>query len=206
MAGQHGFARTMPWSINVADNGQSAICQLTPNDKTLAAWPHKFKLTYTVSLEDKDLKTTLQVQNADDLPFEFTALLHTYFGVPDIIKAKVKGLHGLQYADKLDGSRLHKENREEITIDGEVDRNYMPFPHEAILEYPGARLTLITDSGLPDLVLWNPWIEKANALADFDDEEYKQMVCLESGKIMSPIKLEPNQIWAGSQTLSVTFD
>lgn len=206
MAGQHGFARTMPWSINVADNGQSAVCELTQNEKTYDMWPYKFKLVYTIMLEGSDLKTTLHVHNADEKPFEFTALLHTYFAVPDITQVKVKGLQGLEYADKLDGGCLHQENREEITIDGETDRNYVSFPHHAILEYPGARLAIRTDACLPDLVLWNPWIEKARSLADFDDEEYKKMVCLESGKIMSAVDLRPDQIWCGSQTLSANFD
>lgn len=35
-------------------------------------------------------------------------------------------------------------------------------------------------SGFPDAVVWNPWVAKAQAMADFGDEEYK-VVTLASG-------------------------
>jgi D-hexose-6-phosphate mutarotase len=28
-------------------------------------------------------------------------------------------------------------------------------------------------SGFPDAVVWNPWVAKSQAMADFGDEEYK---------------------------------
>lgn len=33
--------------------------------------------------------------------------------------------------------------------------------------------------GMPDVVLWNPWADKAKALADMGDEEFRHMVCVE---------------------------
>ena len=30
-------------------------------------------------------------------------------------------------------------------------------------------------------VVWNPWVEKAAAMGDFDDLGYKEMVCVEAG-------------------------
>ncbi len=38
---------------------------------------------------------------AGDKPFEFTAALHTYLEVQDIALAKVQGLQGLEYLDKV---------------------------------------------------------------------------------------------------------
>ena len=37
----------------------------------------------------------------DDVEFDFTCLLHTYFGVEDISKVEVFGLKGLEYIDKV---------------------------------------------------------------------------------------------------------
>jgi hypothetical protein len=37
---------------------------------------------------------------------------------------------------------------------------------------PGLTFT-ITKPGFPDAVVWNPWVDKSCAMADFGDEEYK---------------------------------
>lgn len=38
---------------------------------------------------------------ADNKPFEFTALFHTYFRVPDVTRTAISGLKGLTYVDKV---------------------------------------------------------------------------------------------------------
>jgi galactose mutarotase-like enzyme len=46
-------------------------------------WPNKFKLFFTVTLNDDTLRTNLSVKNeSTDKPFDFQALLHTYYFVP----------------------------------------------------------------------------------------------------------------------------
>ena len=46
-------------------------------------WPKKFKLFFTVTLNDDTLRTNLSVKNeGPDTPFDFHALLHTYYSVP----------------------------------------------------------------------------------------------------------------------------
>ena len=63
--------------------------------------PHAFKAVFTVSLHGEKLRTDLRVINTGDAAFEFTAALHSYFEVLDIAKAKVNGLAGLKYLDKV---------------------------------------------------------------------------------------------------------
>lgn len=63
--------------------------------------PHKFKAVYSVHLHGEDLHTDLRVINQDDKPLSFTGALHSYFEVLDISKAKVYGLDGLTYLDKV---------------------------------------------------------------------------------------------------------
>lgn len=43
----------------------------------------------------------MRVLNSGDTPFAFTAALHTYIEVADIGAAKVRGLKGLTYLDKV---------------------------------------------------------------------------------------------------------
>jgi D-hexose-6-phosphate mutarotase len=52
-------------------------------------------------------------------------------------------------------------------------------------------------------VVWNPWIEKAKGMADFDDEEYHNMVCVEVGSVADWVKLGGGATWTGSQTLTI---
>jgi glucose-6-phosphate 1-epimerase len=51
-------------------------------------------------------------------------------------------------------------------------------------------------------VVWNPWDKKAKALPDFGDEDYKTMLCVDSGAIETPIVLKPFEEWTGYQELS----
>ena len=43
-------------------------------------------------------------------------------------------------------------------------------------------------------VVWNPWIAKARQMADFGEEEFRHMVCVESGNVaLNKINLPPGQ-------------
>lgn len=42
----------------------------------------------------------------------------------------------------------------------------------------------VSREGFPDAVVWNPWIDKAKATADFSDEEY-QVTSLSAGSSQS---------------------
>ncbi len=41
----------------------------------------------------------------------------------------------------------------------------------------------VKKEGSKATVVWNPWIAKAKAMADFADEEYLTMICVESGNV-----------------------
>lgn len=38
-------------------------------------------------------------------------------------------------------------------------------------------------------------------MSDFDDDEYKQMVCVEPGHVTEYITLKPEESWEGGQTI-----
>jgi len=59
----------------------------------------------------------------------------------------------------------------------------------------------ITRSGLNDLVVWNPAIEKAKAMADLGDEAWTGFVCAEAGQVDKPVKLEKAAKWEGGQVI-----
>lgn len=166
-------------------------------------WLHEFKLIYTIALIGESLKTQLTVINTGSSSFDFTALLHTYFLVDNIEDVCILGLQNIKYADKLKNGEIFTETRAEICINEETDRNYLDFPRKVRLQKKAGSTNEIVSENFDDLVVWNPWIQKSRAMADFDDEEYKQMICLEVGKVGSVVSLAPTQSWSGSQTLSV---
>lgn len=173
MSGQHGFARTLKWDA-LTDGRTESSCtfQLKHSEATLKLWPHKFTLNYTVSLQKEGLQVKFEVLNCDECDFDFTALLHTYFNITSIDSVKIEGLSHLEYADKLKNNQISHEDRVTIeNINEEVDRNYFNVPGKVNLLSSNANFEI--SSNFKDLVVWNPWIEKSKAMADFDDEEVR---------------------------------
>jgi glucose-6-phosphate 1-epimerase len=53
-------------------------------------------------------------------------------------------------------------------------------------------------------VVWNPWIEKARALADLEDDDWTRMVCVETCNVHpSAVELQPAQQHAMTLTVSL---
>lgn len=72
----------------------------------------------------------------------------------------------------------------------------------------GGREIVIGKEGFDDVVLWNPWVDKSTQLADFGDEEFKCMVCVEpanAAKYMAgeSIMVKAGETWNASQTIHV---
>ena len=154
-------------------------------------FPHAFELRVTVRVADegRQLVQSLAVKNTGEAPLSFTAALHTYFRVSDVSKARVEGLKGCKYLDSLDGRKEKQEEAEAVKFAGEVDRIYIAVPSDGAVrivddgetsssESSGHSISLETVN-LPDAVVWNPWVEKSRGMADFGDEEFRQMLCVE---------------------------
>ncbi|TPX55705.1 glucose-6-phosphate 1-epimerase [Powellomyces hirtus] len=206
---QHGFARNSSWEC-VKKTESTAEFHLKPDGvptKLRELWPHDFHLIYTVTLAANTLKTSLTINNPSQEAWDFTTLLHTYFAVKDISRVKVAGLKGYAFLDKVnppEGDAKPEESREHVNVAGEVDRVYEAVSNNkiTILE-TGSGDVEVHKSHFPDVVVWNPWIEKAKAMADFGDEDYRKMICVEVGSVTDFISLAPGKTWEGSQTLVV---
>jgi len=198
---QHGFARYKTWKIE-SRTDRSAKFVLLSDEETEKMWPNKFELVYNVKVTDNKLLTTLSVKNLNENDeFDFTTLLHTYLRVPDVEKVEILGLENSGYFDALTSEKMEASG---ACIDGiheNVDRNYGNTDDEHILKYEG-RTIEIRKSGLPDTVLWNPWIEKAKGMKDFRDDEYLEMVCIEAGKVVERQILKAGEVWTCEQVLT----
>ncbi|KAJ2084326.1 GPI inositol deacylase [Coemansia sp. RSA 988] len=193
---QHGFARTRKWEfLDAFEHGESMVAQfqLTENEDTLASkWPYKFILHYTVALTATTLSTIIKYENTDTREFSFTSLMHTYFRVPDIFNTVVTGLAGSIYANKITGTNNIDEDRENVTVAENEDRVYANVPGTVSVKY-GDQQVSIRRFHFEDVVLWNPWSEKAAEMSDFGDSEYKNMICVEPGTVSNRITLRPGQ-------------
>jgi glucose-6-phosphate 1-epimerase len=220
---QHGFARNAEWSLlsQSADASGAAVeLELRDDDASRAAgWPHAFSLRLRVALSARgELSQRLHVSNAGDDAFAFTAALHTYLRVAHLQGASVASVHGLegaQYLDSLQGRLRCSHPSEPLLFASETDRIYLSVlgadehgaPRALRLRETAAggaalRSVRVEAEGLCDAVLWNPWVAKAAAMADFGDEEYASMVCIEAA-VIQPVTLGPGKSWSGEQQLAL---
>lgn len=218
---QHGFARTSHWSFESSKLDQTAASvtfSLSNSAATLALWPHKFRLEYTVTLSDEQLNCSLKVKNIGDSDFAAHTLLHTYLKVAEIGAVRVVGFKDRSFVDKVANSQVDLDTREVASIEREVDR---VMTGSALHPIPSVTMdcmdtkkrvtlsvlaTLTTSDGVHtptphDVVFWNPWIEKAKALADLGDLDYLNFLCLEPGTTSNWVTVEPKNILSLSQTL-----
>ncbi len=200
----HGFARTTEWIPSEIITGYEATSinfTLSENEYTKQMWDNQFTLDLEFSITENSLYMVFTVQNNDIKPFQFTCALHTYFLISDIAKTSVSGLKSIHYIDKMKNSDIYKEEASTLFINEETDRIYIDAPDKVILHADDE--VKIEKMGFPDIVVWNPWITKSKNMADFGNDEYPHMICVETGAMAKPITLLPGEIWDGSCLLSV---
>jgi D-hexose-6-phosphate mutarotase len=178
----HGFVRTMLWQVaatRVVAGATQLTLALTDSEASLALWPHSFRLELIVTV-GAALEVDLVARNTGSRPFSVTGALHSYFAVSDIRQARIHGLEGCAYLDKVDAFR-RKVQPGPVVIAGEIDRIYLDTTAECVIEDPGWRRRIhIAKAGSRSTVVWNPWQERARALPDFGAEAFMEMVCVET--------------------------
>ncbi|XP_076947741.1 putative glucose-6-phosphate 1-epimerase [Bidens hawaiensis] len=209
----HGFARNRFWTIDTdppplqpnVTNGVFVDLLLKPTEEDMKIWPHSFEYRLRITLgPGGDLMLTSRIRNTntDGKPFTFTFAYHTYFSVSDISEVRVEGLETFDYLDNLKSRERYTEQGDAITFESEVDKIYLSTPSKiAILDHEKKRTSVVRKDGLPDAVVWNPWDKKSKAMADFGDDEYKHMLCVEAAAIEKAITLKPGEEWKVRQEL-----
>ncbi|WEO77399.1 D-hexose-6-phosphate mutarotase [Cryobacterium sp. SO2] len=203
-APSHGFARLADWQlVEARETAEDVVLVfvLTDTEATRAsAWPHRFEARYTVTV-GAELSLALEVTNRDTEPVTFEEALHTYLAVADIRQTTVSGLEGAPFTDRLTGP-LPAET-EPVTFDAETDRIYQATTTTTtVTDASTGRVITVAKQGSASTVVWNPWIDKAAAMADFGDDEYTGMVCVETCNIRTDaITLAP----AANHTMSVRY-
>jgi glucose-6-phosphate 1-epimerase len=206
---KHGFARTLPWDLSSLGGDQgstTAEFTLADSETTRSLWPHPFQVKMKVSVGGTQLRLDFSVLNTGSSAFSFTAALHTYLRVENILNTTIDGLHGLHFHDTVNrATPADWVEMEQITpqvnFPGEVDRIYYNVPGSLKVIEPG-RITTISAEGFTDAVIWNPGPVRAARLADLEADGYTRMVCVEAAIVSASVTLDPGEAWHGMQHLS----
>jgi glucose-6-phosphate 1-epimerase len=181
----HGFVRTKEWQLeSIAQVGGAVTVSMftESNDETKRWWPGEFRLVHRATF-GSELSLELVVTNTGRTSLRFEEALHAYHRVGKIEKTRVRGLDRVSYLDKTDSNRK-KLQQGEIVIVSETDRVYLNTRDAIELEDPVLRRrTRVTKENSRTTVVWNPWVQKAHSLSDLADDEWLQMICIESSNV-----------------------
>jgi len=163
--------------------------ELTNEQATWPDWQRLYRLELAVSV-GAELRVALTTHNTGDEAFTITDALHTYYKVSQVTDIAIHGLGGCRFVS------LHGEESIQhgpLTISCEVDRVFVDTTGEYVIEDPGLRRRVrIRKEGSRSAVVWNPWTEIAASLPDFGDDEYTEMVCVETTNARpDPVTIEP---------------
>ena len=193
----HGFVRNKQWQltrISTDDPGQTEIIlALDIEQGGNKFWPFACRLQLTLKV-GAELQLDLSISNTGSESFAFSNALHSYFAISDIANVTVQGFEGLDYIDCLQDWSLHQQHGTE-TITQEVDRIYQNTVNPITLVDNGwQRQITLTSEGSHNAVLWNPWIDKAKRLSNFNDDAYQEMLCIEPANTLeNTVTLEAGQ-------------
>jgi D-hexose-6-phosphate mutarotase len=194
---QHGFARLKSWDLKElapATDGSVSLRFRLPDCPEASTLP-PFTADYVVAVKDTLTLQLIITNRSTDEVLAFENCLHTYFEVGDCTAISIRGLKGASYLDRVDNFARKIDTLEFIRIVSEVDRTFLDAtgPVEILDPVLGRRIR-VEKEGSASTVVWNPWIAKSQQMPDFGNEEYKNMVCVESGNVaVNEIKLPPGQ-------------
>lgn len=187
----HGFARTAMWEFIEARQTSEGGISLT-----LQTSINPFSVQFTVDFGSV-LGMTLATKLAPDASTKhrFEDALHTYLSVSDVRNISITGLEQSRYIDKVDGAQEKPATGAAIEFTGETDRVYLNTNSECQLQDPArSRAIVVSKSGSLSTVVWNPWIAKSARMPDFGDQEWPEMVCIETANVgVNAIELAPGQ-------------
>jgi glucose-6-phosphate 1-epimerase len=179
----HGFVRNRLWTVvgtGTAQNGDTMVSLGVANTaETEEIWPQSFKATITF-IVGETLTIQLLTENTGSQAFTISQALHTYFKVGDVNQVQVLGLEGCDYIDKVDGGQ-QKSQVGVVRFTEECDRIYAnPGSQLVITDAALNRRININAQGSKSAVIWNPWVETGNSIADLAAGDYQRFLCVET--------------------------
>ncbi|MBU8901768.1 MAG: D-hexose-6-phosphate mutarotase [Victivallales bacterium] len=192
----HGFARISVWEPiaggNCADGATFLELALTPGLIANEFKTNDFLVKLRVEVSEK-LSVALIIDNCSDKDLSYSAALHSYFNISDIENITISGLDGKPFIDTLSDTNHIQQG--DISFVAETDLIYLDTEDTCIIHDPGFKRKIkVSKVGSRSTVVWNPWDAKAQRMPDFGDNEFHEMVCVETTNAESDARtLAPNE-------------
>jgi D-hexose-6-phosphate mutarotase len=178
--------------------------RLASSAATRRQWDNDFEVEYRIRV-GAELGMEFRVRNTSNRPIVIEEALHTYLSVSDVRQISVEGLANTPYSCTVPTPRNTTEGADPIRIVEETDRVYRATRATCIVNDPGWQRRLgIEKRGSETTVLWNPWIAKAKAMPDFGDDEWPNMLCIETCNVRDhAVTIKPGQSHTMGAVVSV---
>jgi D-hexose-6-phosphate mutarotase len=206
-APMHGFARLLPWTVAAVrpepEGRLHAVFELPAGAAARAGFPGALSLSLAVTV-GRSLHLALTVRNPGAVGATFEEALHSYFAVSDVRQVRLHGLAGVGFVDKTAAMARKAGEEGPLALAAWTDRVYLGATGTVTIEDPGGKRRLVVaKSGSATTVVWNPWAERAKAMADFGDDEWPGMVCVETANALEDaVALEPG----GAHVMTATVE
>jgi len=206
-APMHGYVRVIPLGVESVelcqDGGVTATMWAKFSQPAGVNWPSDFEVRVRVTV-GRSLSVAVETLNCGQADLVLSEALHSYFRVSDVRNVSVTGLASGAYWSKVTGSE-GVQNPEPLTLAAETDRVYKHSTAPVELHDPHlGRTILIAKRGSASTVVWNPWIEKAAAMPDFGDDEWPEMLCIETANALGDaVTIPPGEAHTMETCISV---
>jgi D-hexose-6-phosphate mutarotase len=194
----HGLARLVEWRLagtSAAADGSVTVRFALPS---LGGEWNSLDTTFAVTVSNA-LTMELTTRNTGDEVVRVESCLHTYLHVGDISAIALTGLRQAPFDDFAFGAggARRVELDPALRIFQETNRVYPDNTNTVeIHDSRLGRVIRVEKSGSQSTVVWNPWTTQKMP-EDFDQAEYRQMVCVESGNVkQNAVVLGPGQTTA----------
>jgi glucose-6-phosphate 1-epimerase len=200
----HGYARTKIWkpvAVGKTANGGSKL----ELETEIAPFLLRYSITFSDSL-DLELQVTLPTEANQTATYE--EALHTYLQVGSIHEVEIEGLENCHYLDKVGEIAQRVQSESAIRFRGETDRVYQNTRSTCVLSDKVMKRKIeVAKCDSDSTVIWNPWIDKCRRMADFGDDEWTGMVCIETANVQpNHVSLSPGQIHTTRARIAIVTD
>ena len=111
-------------------------------------------------------------------------MLRSYFAVSDVERVSVSGLEDSGFIDKTASMQRCPPAGAPLRLSRETDSVYLDTPDRLVVDDPGWGRRIIIEKHLAaSAIVWNPWSEKAAAMADLGADNWRGMICVEIGNV-----------------------